>query len=172
MLSFALVLAGRYSGGKFEAATDFRTKFYVELKPISTEFQLEALQVNGLDRDRLLNEGAQPSDAMTEAAAWVQRVAGDARPVLVAYPLSFDWLWLYWYFVRFSKSGSPFSHSGCYDLKTAVAVKGHLPIGQAGRKHLPDHLRPNAHHSHHALDDAIEQAQIFAKVFEWEGEDG
>jgi hypothetical protein len=39
---------------------------------------------------------------MTEACRWVKRVAGAAQPVLVAYPLSFDWSWLYWYFMRFS----------------------------------------------------------------------
>jgi hypothetical protein len=172
MLSFALVLAGKFGGGSFEAPKDFRTKFYVELQPISNDFQLEALQVNGLDRDRLVREGTHPADAMTKAAEWVREVAGDARPVLVAYPLSFDWLWLYWYFVRFSATGSPFTHSGCFDLKTAVAVKGHLPIGRAGRKNLPRHLRPSDHHSHHALDDAIEQAEIFARVFEWKGENG
>jgi len=43
--------------------------------------------------------------------------------VLVAYPLSFDWTWLYWYFVSFSADGSPFNHSGCFDIKTAFAVK-------------------------------------------------
>jgi hypothetical protein len=60
---------------------------------------------------------------MLEAYDWTNKIAGNAKPVLVAYPLSFDWAWLYWYFVRFSSKGSPFNHSLCFDMKTAYAVK-------------------------------------------------
>jgi hypothetical protein len=35
---------------------------------------------------------------------------------------------------------------------------------------MPVALRSQRIHSHHALDDAIEQAEIFANVFEWQGE--
>ena len=95
--------------------------------------------------------------------------ARDAKPVLVAYPLSFDWTWLYWYFVRFSVYGSPFDYSRCFDIKTALAVKAGIPISEAGRSKLPRALMPRRKHTHHALDDAVEQAEIFANVFEWEG---
>lgn len=108
---------------------------------------------------------------MSEAADWVRNIAGLARPVLVAYPLSFDWSWLYWYFVRFSASGSPFSHSQCFDLKTAFATKAHLPISQSGRSKLPANLQAHLEHTHNALDDAIEQAEIFANIFQWSGKD-
>jgi hypothetical protein len=94
MLSFALVYAGSFDGRRFERPTNYTDSFYRELRPISDEFQAEALQVNGLNRDRLVIEGATPSQAMTEASRWVRRVAGQAKPVLVAYPLSFDWAWL------------------------------------------------------------------------------
>lgn len=169
MLSFALVYAGSFDGLSFERPSRYDESFYAELKPISEAYEEEALQVNGLDRSRLVDEGQDPVTAMSEASRWVRQLAGDARPVLVAYPLSFDWTWLYWYFVRFSRSGSPFSHSSCYDLKTAFAVKGHLPIAQAGRKNLLDQLRTSRVHTHHALDDAKEQAEIFAAIFDWEG---
>jgi hypothetical protein len=33
-------------------------------------------------------------------------------------------------------------------------------------------LRSLHGHTHHALDDAIEQAEIFANIFEWEGDRG
>ena len=80
-----------------------------------------------------------------------------------------DWTWLYWYFVRFSAVGSPFDHSSCFDIKTAFAVKGRRPISKAGRSQLVPALRPDGAHTHHAKDDAIEQAEIFARLFEWEG---
>lgn len=168
MLSFALVYAGSSDGETLHRPDAYDTSFYVELKPISERFEEEALQVNGLDRGALLRDGTEAAEAMTEAANWVREKAGRSRPVLVAYPLSFDWTWLYWYFVKFSRVGSPFNHSSCYDLKTAFAVKGRLPIAGAGRKHLPSELVPARPHTHHALDDAIEQAEIFAEMFGWE----
>lgn len=169
MLSFALAFAGRYDGQRFERPADYSSTYYAELKPISDQYEIEALRVNKLDRDRLMQGGQDPADAMLEASAWIRKVAGGGRPVLVAYPLSFDWMWLYWYFRRFSPEKSPFGHSHCFDLKTAYALKARRPIVAAGRSTLPDSLRGHAPHTHHALDDAIEQAQIFANIFEWEG---
>jgi hypothetical protein len=172
MLSFALVYAGSFDGRHFNRPNSYVETFYRELKPISDQFQVEALQVNGLDRVRLCVEGKSPEEAMTEASRWIRKVAGPAKPVLVAYPLSFDWAWLYWYFIRFSEDGSPFGYSRCFDLKTALAIKGSVPIAEAGRSRLGASLRSAREHTHHALDDAIEQAEIFANVFEWEGRRG
>lgn len=169
MLSFAIVYAGSFDGRHFERPSSYEQSFYRELKPISDSFQEEALRVNGLDRARLCREGESPEIAMATAAQWIRDVAGPAKPVLVAYPLSFDWTWLYWYFIRFSKTGSPFGYSRCFDLKTALAVKSARPIAESGRSRLKGPLKPQREHTHHALDDAIEQAEIFANVFQWGG---
>ena len=169
ILSFALVYAGRFDGQRFERPKEYEQVFYRELRPISSSFQAEALRVNGLDRDRLCREGMPPERAMTEASHWVNHIAGPKQAVLVAYPLSFDWSWLYWYFIHFSADGSPFDYSRCFDIKTAIAVKSRIPITKAGRQHVDLKLRSNRTHTHHAVDDAIEQAEIFANVFEWEG---
>jgi len=169
MLSFAIVYAGRFDGKRFERPVSYDQIFYRELKPISDNFQSEALRVNGLDRVRLCAEGDTPQKAMSEACKWVKNIAGGAKPVLVAYPLSFDWTWLYWYFIQFSLDGSPFDYSRCFDIKTALAVKAGVPITEASRSRLDPFLRAKHQHTHHALDDAISQAEIFANVFEWEG---
>lgn len=172
ILSFALVLAGTFDGERFVRPRNYHCAFYSELRPISDEYEVEALRVNGLDRNRLIGEGKSPEVAMREASDWVRKIAGKGRPVLVAYPVSFDWSWLYWYFVRFAKDGSPFKHSRCFDIKTAIAVKGHIPISEASRTNLSPTLRSSQTHTHNALDDAAEQAEIFANVFEWEGKLG
>jgi DNA polymerase III epsilon subunit-like protein len=164
MLSFALVYAGRFDGNHFESPTDYNRTFYRELKPISASFDPEALQVNGIDRARLVEEGEAPERAMSDACSWVKEVADSRQAVLVAYPLSFDWMWLYWYFVRFSSFGSPFGYSRSFDIKTAVALKERIPISLAGRRRLPQRLRSGHRHTHNALDDAVEQAEIFSKV--------
>lgn len=169
MLSFALVVAGTFDGKKFRRPSSYDHIFYKELKPISEEYEEDALRVNGLDRKRLILEGVEPEEAMTDAAKWISGMSGGGKPVLVAYPLSFDWTWLYWYFVRYCKSGSPFDYSRCFDIKTAFAVKAKIPVSRAGRGRLPAQLSSHRQHTHHAIDDAIEQAEIFANVFEWEG---
>lgn len=169
MLSFALVYAGSFDGKGFRRPQNYDLRVYCELRPISDDFELEALRINGLDRSRLCLEGETPENAMTAACRWVKSVAGLAQPVLVAYPLSFDWSWLYWYFIRFSKEGSPFEYSRCFDVKTALAVKAGIPVSEAGRSRIDPALRSRQQHTHHAVDDAISQAEIFANVFEWEG---
>lgn len=169
ILSFAIVYAGSFDGISFKRPESYERVFYRELKPISNAFQKEALDVNGLDRDRLCVEGMDPQQAMTEAFHWINSNANGAKPVLVAYPLSFDWTWLYWYFIQFCKAGSPFDYSRCFDIKTAVAVKAGIPISEAGRSRLDSSLSSHREHTHHAVDDAIEQAEIFANIFEWDG---
>ncbi|HVT25791.1 MAG TPA: 3'-5' exoribonuclease [Rhizomicrobium sp.] len=172
LLSFALVYAGTFDGKTFRRPKSYDEVFYKELKPISDLYEPEALRVNGLDRHKLCVEGSSPQKAMTEAYSWVCKLAGTSKPVLVAYPLSFDWTWLYWYFVRYSQHGSPFEYSRCFDIKTAIAVKTHVPISEAGRSRLQPDLMSKRIHTHHALDDAIEQAEIFANIFEWNDFDG
>jgi hypothetical protein len=169
ILSFAIVYAGTFDGKQFNRPNNYNNHFYSELRPISSEFQDEALRVNGLDREKLSLSGTQPEAAMDAAYTWIRETAGIDTPVLVAFPLSFDWTWLYWYFTRFASKGSPFGHSRCFDIKTALAVKSKIPISWAARSRLPADLAPIHKNTHHALDDAIAQAEIFANVFEWQG---
>jgi hypothetical protein len=172
MLSLAIVYAGSFDGSYFQRPANYESRLYKELRPISDAFEPEALRINGLDRQRLSLEGELPESAMTEVSKWVNGIAGDAQPVLVAYPLSFDWTWLYWYFIRFSAEGSPFDYSRCFDIKTALAVKAGIPISEAGRSRISPSLRSSHPHTHHAVDDAIAQAEIFANIFEWVGRRG
>jgi hypothetical protein len=167
MLSFALVLAGTYDGKTFTRPKDYSDFFYCELKPISERFQKEALEINKLDRDILKYRGTNPKAAMEFAFDWIMARAAGRSPVLVAYPLSFDWTWLFWYFTEFCSKGSPFNYSRCFDIKTALSVKSGEPIASSGRSKLPSTLSSRHSHTHHAVDDAIAQAEIFANIFEW-----
>ena len=167
MLSFALVYAGQFDGEAFERPDSYDKSFYRELKPISDSYDAEALAINGLNRQNLLTDGCDPARAMDEANVWVNQIAGEGRPVFVAFPLSFDWSWVYWYFMRYSTKGSPFGHSRCFDIKTALSVKSGNTISSSGKSNIPMELRAKQAHTHHALDDAIEQAEIFANLFEW-----
>lgn len=169
MLSFGLAVAGRFDGRLFETVDPSSRTFYVELVPISDRFVPEALAVSGLDREALVRGGRDPAAAMDEAAVWVWEQASDDRPVLVGFPLVFDWMFIYWYFMHFAAEGSPFAFSSGLDMKTMYQQKAGLLLGDAGKDDLPPELRGDAPHTHHALADAIEQAGIFARLFEWDG---
>src|ERR1700730_14326615 len=80
ILSFAMVYAGSFDGRRFERPHNFERAIYKELKPISNEFDEEALRANRLDRDRLCREGQSPEAAMTEACRWAKKIAGRANP--------------------------------------------------------------------------------------------
>lgn len=169
MSSFGLAVAGVHDGDGFRAVDPAERTFYAELKPISDAYDPEALAVSGLDRDRLSREGQGPADAMNAAAAWLASVSEElgAAPVFVAYPLGYDWMWMYWYFMRFAIGGSPFGHSRCMDLKSLYAAKAGVRIGEATKRSMPSHLLSSRPHTHNALDDAIEQGELFQNLMRW-----
>ncbi|WP_239516098.1 MULTISPECIES: MTH938/NDUFAF3 family protein [unclassified Streptomyces] len=166
MISFGAAVAGRQDGASYTAADPERDTFYRELRPISEAYVPEALAVSGLDRDRLVREGADPAAAMTEFRAWVREVSAGAQPVICAYPASFDWTFLYWYLMSFG-GDSPFGHSGCMDMKTLYAAKARVPLRAVVKGRMPRELLSRRPHTHHALDDAIEQAELMSNLMLW-----
>lgn len=168
MLSFGLTVASTFDGETFETRDLSSATFYRELQPISAEFDADALAVSGLDRAVLVREGADPAEAMADAAAWVAEQTKGTLAVLVGYPLVFDWMFLHWYFVRFLGK-SPFGFSRALDMKTIHQQKAGITVGEAGRRDLPAELVSERPHTHNALDDAIEQADIFNRLFMWKG---
>lgn len=91
MLSFALVVAGTFDGRRFRRPESYDEHFYAQLAPISDEFEAEPLAVNGLDRDALVENGADPREAMRAAARWISARCGDQNPVLVAFAKVFEY---------------------------------------------------------------------------------
>jgi hypothetical protein len=168
MISFGAAVAGTRAADGFTPADPTAATFYRELRPISEDFDPAALAVSGLDRTALLRDGADPAVALVEFTAWVRSVAGADRPVFVAYPACYDWMFLYWYLIRFT-GDSPFGHSGCVDLKTMYATKAAVPLAGAVKAKMPRQLHSSRPHTHHALDDAIEQADLCANLMAWPG---
>lgn len=167
LLSFGMCVAGSFDGRHFARADPSAETFYRELRPISDQWQPEAMAVNGLDRDLLRAKGSTPGVAMDDAGAWVRHHAGDSRPVLVAYPVAFDWAFLYWYFTQFATDGSPFGFSSCLDIRTLYQAHARTVFDLSGKESMPEFLHARRPHTHDALDDAIEQAELFVNIFEW-----
>jgi hypothetical protein len=170
MLALGMCVAGRFDGAQFEARDPTAQTFYCELQPISAEVDAAALAIAHLDRDRLAREGTPPQRAMHDAASWLTSVAGDDRPIVCAFPAAFDWSFLWWYMATYGPSEPPLTFSSCLDMKTMFATKGRRVFSMSGKSSLPAELRSSRKHTHHALDDAIEQADTLARLFTWDGE--
>jgi hypothetical protein len=101
-----------------------------------------------------------PDDAMQAYVRWVK--AFDERPVFVGYPAGFDFLFVYWYLIRFVGE-SPFSFSAL-DIKTyAMAMLG-VGYRDAVKRNMPRRWFDTLPHTHHALDDALEQGALFCNM--------
>ena len=103
----------------------------------------------------------QPKKAMVDYVKWLKQLPG--KPVFVGYPAAYDFMFVYWYLIKFSGE-CPFSHSAL-DIKTyAMAVlKKHYR--QSTKRNMPKRWFDQLPHTHVALDDAIEQGAFFCNIF-------
>jgi DNA polymerase III epsilon subunit-like protein len=140
--------------------------FYRELKPISELFVHEAAAVSGLDRAKLAADGADPHQAMREFEWWLQeQTGGRRRPVAVMFNATFDWQFVNWYFLHFLGK-NPFGISAL-DIKALYMGALGVPRWRDTSKRTMDKaFLSNKRHSHNALEDAVEQAEVFLKVYE------
>ncbi|MCW3058432.1 MAG: exonuclease [Capsulimonas sp.] len=103
-----------------------------------------------------------PDAAMVRYLQWLKELPG--KPVFVAYPAAFDFLFVYWYLIRFAGE-SPFSHSAL-DIKTfAMAMLG-SDYRDATKRRMPRRWFDPMPHTHRALDDAIEQGALFCNMLQ------
>ena len=101
-----------------------------------------------------------PADAMRRYVAWLKALPG--RPVFVAYPAGFDFLFVYWYLIRFAGE-SPFSFSAL-DVKTYAMVLLRTEYREATKRNMPRRWFDDLPHTHQALDDALEQGALFCNM--------
>jgi hypothetical protein len=101
-----------------------------------------------------------PEAAMADYAAWVDALP--ARPVFVAYPAGFDFTFVYWYLIRFV-GRSPFSHSAL-DMKSYAAALLGTRFRDTAKHAMPSRWLSERPHTHVALDDALEQGEMFVKM--------
>ncbi len=102
-----------------------------------------------------------PELAMPKYLQWVESIPG--KPVFVAYPAAFDFMFVYWYLIRFTGK-SPFSHSAL-DIKTLAMALLKIGYRDATKRRMPRHWFDDLPHTHLALDDAIEQGALFCNMW-------
>jgi hypothetical protein len=101
-----------------------------------------------------------PASAMKSYVAWIKSLKG--KPVFVAYPAGFDFLFVYWYLINFAGE-SPFSHSAL-DMKSFAMAVMKRDFRDCTKRNMPKHWFDEFPHTHVALDDAIEQGAIFCNM--------
>lgn len=102
-----------------------------------------------------------PELVMQEYVDWLGTFTG--RPVFVGFPAAYDFLFIYWYLMRFV-GHSPFSHSAM-DLKTMGSDILGLPYREVTKKRFPRAWFRGHRHTHIPLDDAIEQGHLFCELW-------
>ena len=102
----------------------------------------------------------EPGEAMRAYVAWIKGLSG--KPVFVAYPAGFDFLFVYWYLMRFAGE-SPFSHSAL-DMKSYAMAVLCKEFRESTKRHMPKAWFDPFPHTHVALDDAIEQGALFCNM--------
>jgi len=102
----------------------------------------------------------EPSAVMKDYVAWLDALPG--RAVFVGYPASFDFMFIYWYLIRFV-GRSPFSFSAL-DIKTMTMTLLGRDFHSTSKKNMPKEWFGAAAHSHIALADAIEQGELFCNM--------
>ena len=101
-----------------------------------------------------------PETAMKRYADWVEALPG--KPVFVAYPAGFDFLFVYWYLIRFA-GRSPYSFSAL-DMKSFAMAQLRMDYRASTKAQMPKHWFDELPHSHIALDDAIGQGALFCNM--------
>jgi DNA polymerase III alpha subunit (gram-positive type) len=105
-----------------------------------------------------------PRVVIPEFVNWVERDE-NFSPVCVCYPSGFDFTFLYWYLVMFA-GRSPFGFSAI-DLKTYAMAVLNKPYRRTTKRNMPKAwFKGLPKHTHLAVDDAIEQGELFCRVLE------
>ena len=156
MLAFGMAVVGRPD-----------LQFYTELKPISNRFIRKALEVSGLDRDKLIEEAPEAEEAMEKSARWINDLRKIGRPVFLAGPVVWDGMFIHWYFMKFLGK-SPFGATGAgIDLRSYwMGYKGCEWVETRKGKIKYALELQGLPHTHHAGEDAKELAAVFEAILD------
>lgn len=101
-----------------------------------------------------------PAQAMKDYVAWLRALPG--KPVFVGYPAAFDFMFVYWYLMKFVGE-SPFSHAAL-DIKSfAMCMRG-TEFRETTKNRMPKRWFDDLPHNHVALDDALSQGALFCNM--------
>lgn len=139
-------------------------QFYVELKPVTDLFVPEAMKVVGKPLDDFTNLGIEPATGMEKFRDWILRTSEESTPVFVGFNATFDWSFINWYFHTYLND-NPFGFGGV-DIKSFYMGISGCSWKDSRSSRIPDKFKGKSIHTHNALDDALEQAEMFEKMLD------
>lgn len=136
---------------------------YIELQPQNSKFEKKAMEVNKLDRDRLVLEGLSPAAGIQTFCTWVQQFTD---PVILIAPVAFDAAFLGYYTMHYLGISLQRAVAPCMDWRTHYAAKTGQGVAFCSTLEIERQLtakgfRPLGRHTHNALDDAKHLAETF-----------
>jgi DNA polymerase III alpha subunit (gram-positive type) len=122
--------------------------FYLELKPLNEKITPESFALHRLSLKRLAERGLAPADAMASFEKWLkEEIPADHKPVFVAFNAPFSWMF-----------------DSALDIKAFFMGLTGAAWEETTLRHIgPRYLREREL-THHALRDAMDQAEIFQKM--------
>ena len=97
---------------------------------------------------------------MTRFVTWIKSL--DGKPVFVAYPAAYDFMFVYWYLMKYVGE-SLFSHSAL-DIKSFAMAVLKSNYRESTKRNMPKRWFEDLPHAHVALSDAIEQGALFCNM--------
>lgn len=102
-----------------------------------------------------------PDVVIKEYLAWLKQLPG--QPVFVGWPACWDFMWVYWYLVRYTQE-RPFREVAL-DIRSYAMGMRKTEFQRTTRTYLPKRwFDPALVHTHVALDDALEQGAVFCNM--------
>lgn len=138
---------------------DTNNQFYVELKPISLNFNDAAIFISGLNLKALTTSGEEPRVAMEKFEDWLKQIQ---NPIMIGYSTTFDWMFICYYFHHFL-GRNPLGHSAI-DMKALYMGAMNCDWKIASKKSMSAKMEVEFNNTHNALEDAIEQAKLFSAI--------
>lgn len=142
-----------------------RRTFYVELKPVNGNAIQEALEISQLSMSELQENGLDPGEAMAQFERWLEEIVPqNHRPVFVAFNAAFDWMFVNHYFHHYL-GHNPFGHAAL-DAKSFYMALHSVPWTKTSMRYVAPHYLGDQRLTHHALEDALNQADIFQRMLD------
>jgi len=144
------------------AVDDPKSTFYVELQPVNDKSVPEAMKVVGRTLQEFERTGRDPKEAMIAFRDWLHSVTKGKTPVFVGFNATFDWAFVNFYFHHYLGE-NPFGFGGL-DIKSYYMGMTGCTWKETRSSRIASEFTCPSHHTHQALDDAIEQAEMFRKM--------
>ena len=106
----------------------------------------------------------EPAQAMADFKDWLLKLPG--RPVLLGFPITFDSMFIYWYYWHFNNERPLWGFQGL-DIKTWTMARLGCSYSHSVKARFPRYWFKGTERqmAHRAVDDAVSQAVLFQNIF-------